>query len=383
MFKSHPHLMPTLATTVDGLKFANPFVIGSGPPGTNLSVINRAFREGWGGVIAKTVSLDASKVVNVSPRYGKLLAQDPTEVVGWENIELISDRPFSIWVEEFKKIKEANPTGILIASIMEEYRQEAWVELVERCQNAGVDAFELNFSCPHGLPERKMGAAMGQDPDVLEEVCGWVMKAAKKPVWAKMTPNITHIEEPSRAALRAGCQGLSAINTIRSVIGVNLDTLRPEPSVEGYTTPGGYSSKAVRPIALRMVMEIATMIAKEFPGRTLSGLGGIETGEDAAQFILLGSDTVQVCTGVMKFGYDCVRPMCDQLLAFMAKHKFETLADFKGKSLPYFTTHADLVRRQGERKAAQKAAAPKKVVTADGEWSGDSFVQQSDALSQG
>ena len=377
--------MPTLATTVDGLKFANPFVIGSGPPGTNLSVINRAFREGWGGGIAKTVSLDASKVVNVSPRYGKLLAQDPKEVIGWENIELISDRPFSIWVEEFKKIKEANPTGILIASIMEEYRQEAWVELVERCQDAGVDAFELNFSCPHGLPERKMGAAMGQDPDVLEEVCGWVMQAAKKPVWAKMTPNITHIEEPSRGALRAGCQGLSAINTIRSVIGVNLDTLRPEPTVEGYTTPGGYSSKAVRPIALRMVMEISTMIAREFPGRTLSGLGGIETGEDAAQFILLGADTVQVCTGVMKFGYECVRPMCDQLLAFMTKHKFETLADFKGKSLPYFTTHADLVRRQGERKAAQKAAAaaPKKVVTADGEWSGDSFVQQSDALSKG
>jgi dihydropyrimidine dehydrogenase (NADP+)/dihydropyrimidine dehydrogenase (NAD+) subunit PreA len=376
--------MPTLATIVDGLKLPNPFIIGSGPPGTNLSVINRAFREGWGAVIAKTVSLDASKVVNVSPRYGKLHANDKSEVIGWENIELISDRPFSIWVEEFKKCKDTNPNGILIASIMEEYRREAWVELVERCQDAGVDAFELNFSCPHGLPERKMGAAMGQDPEILQEVCSWVSAAAKKPVWAKMTPNITHIEDPSRAALRGGCQGLSAINTIRSVIGVNLDTLRPEPTVEGYTTPGGYSSKAVRPIALRMVMEIATLIAKEFPGRTLSGLGGIETGEDAAQFILLGSDTVQVCTGVMKFGYECVRPMCDQLLAFMAKHKFETLADFKGKSLPYFTTHADLVQRQAARKAAQKAGlAAKKVVAADGEWSGDSFVQQSDALSKG
>jgi dihydropyrimidine dehydrogenase (NADP+)/dihydropyrimidine dehydrogenase (NAD+) subunit PreA len=163
-------------------------------------------------------------------------------------------------------------------------------------------------------------------------------------------------------------------------MGVNLDTLRPEPTVEGWTTPGGYSSKAVKPIALRMVMEIATMIRKEFPGRTLSGLGGIETGGDAAQFILLGSDTVQVCTGVMKFGYECVKPMCDELLAFMEKHKFETLADFKGKSLDYFTTHADLVRRQSERKAAQKAAS--KVVKSDGEWSGDEFVKQSDALSK-
>jgi dihydropyrimidine dehydrogenase (NADP+)/dihydropyrimidine dehydrogenase (NAD+) subunit PreA len=223
-----------------------------------------------------------------------------------------------------------------------------------------------------------MGAAMGQDPEILTEVCGWVMSAAKKPVWAKMTPNITHIEDPSRAALKAGCQGISAINTIRSVMGVNLDTLRPEPSVEGYTTPGGYSSKAIKPIALRMCMEIATLIRQEFPGRSLSGIGGIETGEDAAQFILLGCDTVQVCTGVMKFGYELVKPLQDGLLAFMEKHKFETLADFKGHSLDYFTTHADLVRRQKERKDAQKAG---NVVRADSDWSGDKFVEQSLSLS--
>ncbi len=178
-------------------------------------------------------------------------------------------------------------------------------------------------------PERRMGAAMGQSPEILSEVCGWVMEVAKKPVWAKMTPNVTHIEDPSRASLAAGCNGIAAINTIRSVIGVDLDSLRPEPNVEGYTTPGGYSCQAVRPIALRMCMEIATMIREEFPGRTLSGIGGVETGEDAAQFILLGCDTVQVCTGVMKMGYRCVQDMCAQLLAFMEKHKFETLDDFK------------------------------------------------------
>ncbi len=384
--------MPTLATTVDGLKLPNPFIIGSGPPGTNLSVIQRAFREGWGAVIAKTVSLDSSKVVNVTPRYAKLHAGNG-EVIGWENIELISDRPFQLWLDEFKRCKEGNPQGVLIASIMEEYNRDAWIEIVQRCEASGVDAFELNFSCPHGLPERKMGAAMGQDPQILEEVCGWVKSATKKPVWAKMTPNITHIEDPGRAALRGGATGLSAINTIRSVMGVNLDTLRPEPTVEGYTTPGGYSCRAVKPIALRMVMELATMIRTEFPGRTLSGLGGVESGDDAAQFILLGADTVQVCTGVMKFGYECVKPMCDQLLAFMAKHKFETLEDFRGKSLPYFTTHADLVKRQTERKAAQKAAATAaaaatsvngtKAVRSDGEWTGDEFVRQSDALARG
>ena len=374
--------MPTLATTVDGLKLPNPFVIGSGPPGTNLNVINKAFTEGWGAVIAKTVSLDASKVVNVTPRYAKLHSSDGKEIIGWENIELISDRPFKIWEEEFKKCKDQFPDRVLIASIMEEYRKDAWIEIVERCEAAGVDGFELNFSCPHGLPERKMGAAMGENPEILKEVVGWVMSAAKKPVWAKMTPNVTHNEDPTRAALKAGATGISAINTIRCVMGVNLDTLRPEPSVEGYTTPGGYSSKAVKPIALRMVMEIAQLIRKEFPGRSLSAIGGVESGNDAAEFILLGGDTVQVCTGVMKFGYECVKPMCEELLAFMAKHKFETLADFKGKSLDYFTTHADLVKRQADRKTAQKTTAATKVVKADGEWSGNEFVKQSDALSR-
>src|SRR5256714_1688165 len=286
--------MATLATTVDGLKLPNPFIIGSGPPGTNLNVITRAFREGWGAVIAKTVSLEASKVVNVTPRYAKLHSNDRDEVIGWENIELISDRKFDIWLDEFKKCKDQFPDGILIASIMEEYNRDAWTEIVERCQDTGVDAF---------------------------------------------------------------------------------------------TTPGGYSCKAVRPIALRMVMEIATMIRREFPGRSLSGIGGIESGGDAAQFILLGADTTQVCTGVMKFGYECVKRMCDELLAFMEKHKFETLDDFKGKSLDYFTTHRELVRMQTERKAKDKAAAEeaaaKKMVRADGEWSGDDFVKQSDALARG
>ncbi len=375
--------MPTLETVVNGLKFPNPFVIGSGPPGTNANVIGKAFDEGWGGVICKTVSLDASKVVNVQPRYARLRSRTSGEIYGWENIELISDRSFDIWIDEFKQIKDKYPDRILIASIMEEYNKSAWQEIVGRCEEAGVDSFELNFSCPHGLPERKMGAAMGQDPNILLEVCGWVMAVAKKPVWAKMTPNVTHIEDPTRASLAAGCDGVSAINTIRSVIGVDLETLRPEPSVEGYTTPGGYSCQAVRPIALRMCMEIAQLIKSEFPGRTLSGMGGVETGEDAAQFILLGSDTVQVCTGVMKEGYRMVKQLCDELLAFMDKHKFENLNDFKGHSLQFFTTHFDLVRRQSEAREAKRAEAKKKMITADAQWDGDDFVKQSDALARG
>ncbi len=373
--------MASLNTTVDGLTMPNPFIIGSGPPGTNANVICRAFDEGWGAVICKTISLEADKVQNVYPRYARLRSETSGEIFGWENIELISDRSFATWIDEFKRIKDKHPDGVLICSIMEEYRKDAWVEIVERCQEVGVDAFELNFSCPHGLPERKMGSAMGEDPVILEEVAGWVMGAAKVPVWAKMTPNVTHIEEPTEAALRAGCQGVSAINTIRSVLSVDLDTLRPEPTIEGYTTPGGYSCQAVRPIALRMCMEIATVIRDKFSGHSLSGIGGIETGRDAAQFILLGCDTVQVCTGVMKMGYGCIKPMCDELMAFMEKHEFESITEFKGHSLPYFTSHSELVRMQAEAKAAEQAKQAK-MITADEEWSGDDFVKQTDALSR-
>jgi dihydroorotate dehydrogenase subfamily 1 len=374
--------MPTLETTVDGIRLPNPFVIGSGPPGTNANVIGKALDEGWGAVIIKTISLDASKVVNVAPRYARLRTEKSREVFGWQNIELISDRPFKVWIDELKMLKDKYPDGIVIASIMEEYNKDAWIEIVERVQATGVAGFELNFSCPHGLPERKMGAAMGQDCAIMNEVCGWVMKAAKVPVWAKLTPNVTSIAEGADAALRAGCQGVSAINTILCVMGVDLDTLRPEPTVEGYTVPGGYSCVAIKPIALRMVKECAEVIRDKFPGRSLSGIGGIENGADAAQFILMGADTVQVCTGVMKMGYDCVQQMKDDLLAFMAKHKFETISQFKGHSLQYFTTHADLVRRQAEAKALA-AAKVKGAVAKDGEWKGSDFVKQTDALARG
>ena len=387
--------MADLSTTVNGLKMPNPFVIGSGPPGTNANVIGKAFDEGWGAVIAKTISLEAEKVINVQPRYARLRSRESREIFGWENIELISDRSFETWLDEFKSLKDKYPDRILIASIMEEYRKDAWCEITEKCQDVGVDAFELNFSCPHGLPERRMGSAMGIDPDMVEEVTGWVMEVAKIPVWAKMTPNVTHIEDPTSAALRAGADGIAAINTIRSVLGVDLKSLRPEPCVEGYTTPGGYSCQAIKPIALRNCMEIATLIKNEFADRTLSGIGGVETGQDAAEFILLGSDTVQVCTGVMKMGYGMVKPMIEQLSEFMDEHGFSSIDDFKGHSLQFFRTHAELVEIQAEARAKKKAAhaakkaaeagdaADEKMIREDAQWTGDDFVDQSDALSRG
>ncbi|MCK6476594.1 MAG: NAD-dependent dihydropyrimidine dehydrogenase subunit PreA [Phycisphaerales bacterium] len=369
--------MANLGVKVDGLVLPNPFIIGSGPPGTNANVIAKAFDEGWGGVVAKTVCLDASKIVNVTPRYARMRASEHKEIIGWENIELISDRPLETWLDEFRELKRRYPDHVLIASVMEEYRRDAWVEIVERCAETGVDGFELNFSCPHGLPERRMGSAMGQDPAILEEVCGWVRGVTDKPVWAKLTPNIMHLEEPARAALGGGATGISAINTILSIMGVNLDTLRPEPTVAGYSTPGGYSGKAIRPIALRMVMECARLIRAEYPGRSLSGLGGVETGGDAAQFLLLGANTVQVCTGVMIHGYSLIHRLRRELSAFMDTHGFTSVDEFRGYSLKYLTTHADLVDRQAAAKAQSRRDHG---ILQDGHWIGDELVTQSEKL---
>ncbi|KAL3655074.1 Dihydropyrimidine dehydrogenase [NADP(+)] [Castilleja foliolosa] len=375
---------PDLSVTVNGLKMPNPFVIGSGPPGTNFKVMKRAFDDGWGAVIAKTVSLDAEKVINVTPRYAKLRAAANGsalgQVIGWQNIELISDRPLETMLKEFKQLKEEYPDRILIASIMEEYNKAAWEELIDRVEQTGVDALEINFSCPHGMPERKMGAAVGQDCALLEEVSGWVNAKATVPVWAKMTPNITDITQPARISLQTGCEGVSAINTIMSVMGINLKTLRPEPCVEGYSTPGGYSAKAVHPIALAKVMNIAQMMKNEFADKdlSLSAIGGVETGGDAAEFILLGANTVQVCTGVMLHGYGIVQKLCSELKDFMKQHNFSSIEDFRGASLDYFTTHTDLVRRQKE--AIRERKAIKKGLQSDNDWTGDGFVDETDAM---
>lgn len=382
--------MADLSITVNGLRLPNPFIIASGPPGTNANVIAKAFDEGWGAVVSKTVCLEASKIINVAPRYARMRARDSREVLGWENIELISDRPIEVWEDEFRRLKAEYPNRVLIASVMEEYRRDAWEEIVERVQACGVDGLELNFSCPHGLPERRMGSAMGQDPELLREVCGWVSGVARVPVWAKMTPNITHIADPARASLAGGCAGISAINTILSVMGVNLDTLRPEPTVEGYSVAGGYSYRAIFPIALRMVMELGTMMfgggggggasqRGAFPDRALSAIGGVESGEDAAQHILFGAHTVQVCTGVMIHGYGLIHALCDSLSAFMDRHGFESVEEFRGRSLAYITTHADLVERQAAARAAERAALDG-MVTADGAWKSETFVEQSARL---
>jgi dihydroorotate dehydrogenase subfamily 1 len=338
--------MANLSIEVNGMNFDNPFVIGSGPPGTNYKTIAKCFRVGWGGVVAKTVSLDTTEVVNVAPRYGKLRTADRSHVVGFQNIELISDRSLTDWLDDFKRLKDEFPDKVLIASIMEQYNKTRWQELTGVITDSGVDAFELNFSCPHGHPEDNMGAAMGQNPDIVEEVTRWVVDATNVPVWAKMTPNIQDIRIPAQAAMRGGAGGVAAINTILAVIGVDLKTLKPQPTVEGLSTPGGYSYQAVKPIALRMVSELAL----DNPEMEISGIGGVTNGHDAVEFLLLGASTVQVCTGAILQGHAMVQKLIEGLHEFMDAQGFETVREFVGKSLPFFTTHHDLVDLQKEAK---------------------------------
>jgi dihydropyrimidine dehydrogenase (NADP+) len=364
--------MMDLSITVNGMKFPNPFLLGSGPPGTNARVLAKSFDAGWGGAVAKTVSLESSKVVNVVPRYGKLRERESGKVIGFENIELISDRPIEIWVEEFRQVKKDYPNNILIASIMEEYEKERWQELTRMIQDTGVDAFELNFSCPHGMTERKMGSEMGEHPDLTAEVTRWVTEVATIPVWAKMTPNITNIKEPSLAAVRGGACGISAINTILSVIGVDLETLRPMPNVEGYTVPGGYSAQAVKPIALRMVSQLGLGLPKEI---AISGIGGVENSHDAIEFMLLGASTVQVCTGVMLQGVKMIEELQEGLAKFMTDKGFSSVHEIVGKSLPYFSTHMDLVSRMKEAKRHKAGEASR-----DNEWAQKDITEKTTEL---
>jgi len=361
-----------LETVVNGLKFSNPFIIGSGPPSTNAKIMNKAFAAGWGGVVAKTTSLTDTEVINVQPRYGKLRSPSKDNI-GFQNIELISDAPFEDWERWYREVKDTHPEGILIGSIMESYNKDRWQEVAGRAFENGCDAMELNFSCPHGHPETGMGAAMGQNPAMVEEVTGWVVAiAGGKPVWSKMTPNITDISIPSAAAQRGGAAGVSAINTILACIGINLKNLKPMPTVEGHSTYGGYSYTSVRPIALRMVSEIA----RKCPGLTISGIGGVIDSKSAIEHMLVGAHTVQSCTGPMLQGMDMVKEMIDGTIEFMEQHGFETVSDMVGKSLPFFTTHHHLVEMQADKRARKEAAARFR----DNQWGDGDFKEEAKAL---
>ena len=319
--------MPTLKNRFAGIDCLNPFWLASAPPTNCGEQIMRAFDAGWGGAVWKTIG---EPITNVSSRYSAMDYQG-MKMLGFNNIELISDRPTETNLREIAEVKRRYPKHIVIASLMVESKRETWHDMVARAEDAGADGLELNFGCPHGMSERGMGSAVGQVPEYAERITGWVKEKARTPVIVKLTPNITDIRMAARAAKRAGADALSAINTINSITGIDLDTFVPNPNVDGKSSHGGYCGPAVKPIALNMVQQIQSDDLSRLP---LSGIGGIGSWRDAAEFILLGCGNVQVCTAAMHYGYRIVEDMADGLLNWMAEKGFETIEDFRGLSLP-------------------------------------------------
>jgi len=327
--------MANLQTNFAGIKSPNPFWLASAPPTNMGSMVERAFDAGWGGAVWKTLG---EPIVNVSSRLASL-DQGALRMIGLNNIELITDRPLDVNLKEIAACKKKYPDNAVIVSLMVESKREAWHEIVKRSQDTGADGFELNFGCPHGMSERGMGAAMGQVPEYTCMVTEWVKEVSNLPVIVKLTPNVTHIVPPGRAAQKGGADAVSLINTINSVMGVDVDTMIPYPNVNGMAAHGGYCGTAVKPIALNMVSELARDEEFKIP---ISGIGGINTWRDAVEFLLLGAGNVQVCTAVMHYGYRIVEDMIDGLNNYLDEKGFESVNDIIGKSVSRMTDWGNL-----------------------------------------
>ncbi len=328
--------MPDLSINFAGIKSPNPFWLASGPPTNTAHQVANAFRAGWGGAVWKTLSDDP--VVNVASRYGGIALANQ-RLMGLNNIELISDRPLADNLKEIVAVKREFPNHAVIASVMVESTRESWHEAVKKIQDSGVDGFELNFGCPHGMSERGQGSAVGQVPEYCERITAWVKEVSNIPVLVKLTPNVTDIVPMGRAAKDGGADGISLINTINSIMGVDIDTFSPKPSVDGLGSHGGYCGPAVKPIALNMVAALACDPGNGLP---LSGIGGIKSWQDCVEFILLGAMSLQVCTAVMHKGFGVVKAMTRGLEDYMAKKGFNTLADFSGKATGRIKKWGDL-----------------------------------------
>jgi dihydropyrimidine dehydrogenase (NAD+) subunit PreA len=326
--------MADLSIDFAGIRSPNPFWLASAPPTNSGEQVMRAFDQGWGGAVWKTLG---DPIVNTSSRFGAVEIGG-ARMAGFNNIELITDRPLEVNLREIREVKRRYPDRGLVVSLMVESRDD-WREIIRRVEDTGCDGLELNFGCPHGMCERGMGSAVGQEPAVLATVAGWAVEAASVPVLVKLTPNVADILEPAIAAVGAGVHGLSLINTIKSLMGVDLERFVPYPVVGRGSTNGGYCGPAVKPIALHMVAALARDSRITVP---LSGIGGIATWRDAAEFIALGATSVQVCTAVMHHGYRIIEDLVDGLNEYLDGKGMRSLAELRGRALPAFVEWGDL-----------------------------------------
>ena len=324
--------MADLSTVFAGIRSPNPFWLASAPPTDKAYNVNRAFEAGWGGVVWKTLGEEGPPIVNVSgPRYGALHTPD-RRLIGFNNIELITDRDLHLNLREIKEVKRNWPDRAMVVSLMVPCEEHAWKSILPLVEDTGADGVELNFGCPHGMSERGMGAAVGQVPEYIEMVTAWCKQYSRLPVIVKLTPNITDIRNPARAAKKGGADAVSLINTINSIMGVDPDSLAMSPSTGGMGSHGGYCGPAVKPIALNMVAEIAR--DKETAGLPISGIGGVGTWRDALDYLALGAGNVQVCTAAMVYGFKIVQEMHSGLSNYMDEKGFNSVSEIVGKALP-------------------------------------------------
>jgi dihydropyrimidine dehydrogenase (NAD+) subunit PreA len=323
--------MADIRNTFVGITSPNPFWLASAPPTDKAHNVERAFKAGWGGVVWKTLGEEGPPIVNVNgPRYGAIWGAD-RRLLGLNNIELITDRDLQTNLREMKQVKMNWPDRALVASIMVPCEENAWRSILPLVEETGVDGIELNFGCPHGMSERGMGSAVGQVPEYIEMVVRWCKQYTRMPVITKLTPNISDIRHPARAARCGGTDAVSLINTISSIVSVDLDTFSPNPSIGGKGSHGGYCGPAVKPIALNMVAEIAR--DPETRGLPISGIGGITTWRDAAEFLALGAGNVQVCTAAMTYGFRIVEEMITGLSDWMDANGHRSLDDICGRAI--------------------------------------------------
>ena len=327
--------MADLTTEFAGIKSPNPFWLASAPPTDKEYNVRRAFQEGWGGVVWKTLGEAGPPIVNVNgPRYGAVWGAD-RRLLGLNNIELITDRPLESNLRDIKIIKREYPDRAVVVSLMVPCEEECWQQILPLVEETGADGVELNFGCPHGMSERGMGSAVGQVPDYITMVTRWCKSHTRMPVIVKLTPNITDIRFPARAAKEGGADAVSLINTLSSITSVNLENFSPEPCIDGKGSHGGYCGPAVKPIALCMVAEIAR--DEETANLPISGIGGVTTWRDAAEFLALGSGNVQVCTAVMTYGFKIVKEMISGLEQWMDAKGFSSVGECVGRAVPNVT----------------------------------------------
>ena len=327
--------MADLRSNFAGITSPNPFWLASAPPTDKEYNVVRALKAGWGGAVWKTLGEAGPPIVNVNgPRYGAIHGAD-RRLLGLNNIELITDRDLEINLREIKTVKRAWPDRAMIVSLMVPCNEDAWKKILTRVEETECDGVELNFGCPHGMSERGMGAAVGQVPEYIEMVARWCKQHSRLPVIVKLTPNIADIRKPAQAAMRGGADAVSLINTINSITSIDLDNFAPQPTIDGKGSHGGYCGPAVKPIALSMVSEIAR--DAETRGLPISGIGGITTWRDAAEFIALSCGSVQVCTAAMTYGFRIVEEMTTGLARWMDEKGYRSIEDFRGRAVPNVT----------------------------------------------